>query len=268
MAVLAIDHTRSQLRQTEVEHLHGTVRFKRNVAGFQIATDRLHFLPMPAKTFSAVLEPRSRNGMNWAVIWIPFDCFKVWGSRGHLRVRGEINAFQFRSALLPTGEGRHFMIVNKQMQKGAKVRAGMKARFRMEPDPEGRAAPEAPELDKALRVSRQLQKFYQSLSPSTRREIAKWVASAKQAETRVRRAERTAERFMETIEAERELPPMIRQLLSRDPAISEIWNRMTGSHRRRYLLMTFHYQDPLTRVRAFERAIRTVGSDAEDDSEI
>src|SRR5437867_3632652 len=85
------------------------------------------------------------------------------------------------------------MIVNKQMQKGAKVRAGMKARFRMEPDPEGRAAPEAPELDKALRVSRQLQKFYQSLSPSTRREIAKWVASAKQAETRVRRAERTAE---------------------------------------------------------------------------
>ena len=30
---------------------------------------------------------------------------------------------------------------------------------------------------------------------------------------------------METIEAERELPPMIRQLLSRDPAIAEIWNR-------------------------------------------
>src|SRR6266700_1602429 len=51
-----------------------------------------------------VLEPRSSNGMNWAVIWIPFDCFKVWGSRGHLRVRGEINAFQFRSALLPTGD--------------------------------------------------------------------------------------------------------------------------------------------------------------------
>jgi len=220
---------------------------------------------MPAKEFTAVLERRSRNGVNWAVISIPFDCFKEWGSRGPLRVRGEINAFRFRGALLPAGGGGHFMIINRQMQKGAKVHTGMKAQFRMELDAEGRAAPAAPELDKALRASRQLQKFYESLTPSIRRDIAKWVASAKQATTRVRRAERTAERFMETIEAERELPPIIRQLLLRDPTLAEIWNRMTPSHRRRYLLMTFYYQDPLTRVRAFERAIRSVGGGAEDD---
>ena len=219
----------------------------------------------PAKRFTAVLEPRSRNGVNWAVISIPFDCFKVWGSRGPLRVRGEINAFRFRRALLPTGDGRHFMIINRQMQKGAKVRTGMKALFRMELDAEGRAAPAAPELDKALRASRQLQKFYESLSPSIRRDIAKWVASAKQVTTPVRRAERTAERFMETIEAERELPPIMRQLLLRDHNLAETWNRLTPSHRRRYLLMTFYYQDPLTRVRAFERAIRSVGAGAEDD---
>ena len=212
---------------------------------------------MRRKTFSAVLEPRSRNGTNWAIVWIPFDCFKVWGSRGHLRVRGEINTFQFRSALLPTGDGRHFLIVNSKMQKGAQVRAGMKARFRMEPDLEERPTPEAPELDKALRVSKRLQKFYQSLSPSTRRDIAKWIAGAKQAETRVRRAERAAERFMETMEAELELPPMIRQALSRNPRIAEIWNRMTPSHRRRHLLMVFHYRDPLERLRHFERALES-----------
>src|SRR5207249_3422235 len=89
-------------------------------------------LTMPVKTFSAALEPRTRNNMNWAIIWLPFDVQKVWGSRGHLRVKGEINGFPFRTALLPTGDGRHFMIVNKQMQKGAKVRPGMDARFRME----------------------------------------------------------------------------------------------------------------------------------------
>ena len=67
------------------------------------------------------------------------------------------------------------MIVNQQMQKGAKVRAGMEARFRMEADTEKRAVPAAPELEKLVRSSRRLQKFYQSLSPSTRVDISRFV---------------------------------------------------------------------------------------------
>ena len=171
-------------------------------------------------------------------------------------MKGEINSFSFRTALLPTGDGRHFMIVNKQMQKGAKVRAGMKARFRMEADAEKRIIPLVPELDKAIRSSRQLQKFYQSLTPSLRRDIAQFVANAKQPATRVRRAERMAERLMETMEAELELPPLIRQALAKDPEAAEIWNRMTPSHRRRHLLSIFYYRDPLTRLRRLEMAIR------------
>jgi len=211
---------------------------------------------MTVKTFSATLEPRTRNGLNWAIIWIPFDCAKVWGSRGHVRVKGEINNFSFRTALLPTGNGRHFMIVNKQMQNGAKVRAGMKARFRMEADVEGRIIPVVPELEKAIRSSRQLQKFYQSLAPSIRRDIAQFVASGKQPATRVRRAERMAERLMETLEAEIELPPLIRQALARDPGAAEVWSRMTPGHRRRHLLSIFYYRDPLTRLRRLEIAIQ------------
>lgn len=219
---------------------------------------------MTAKTFSAVLEARSGHGANWNIVWLPFDCYKVWGSRGHLRVQGDINGFPFRSALLPTGDGRHFLIVNKQMQKGAKVFSGMKAKFRMEPDTEPRPAPAAPELDKALRISKRLQKFYQSLSPSMRRDIAKWVATPKNSETRQRRAERMAERFMETIEAEFELPPWIRQAFSRNPAGAESWNKMTPSHRRRHLLRIFYYQDPRTRLRCLEQAVQPLASDEAD----
>ena len=48
--------------------------------------------PKPiAKTFQAVLE-RSGNALGWTIIRIPFDVAKVWGSRGQLRVKGEINA--------------------------------------------------------------------------------------------------------------------------------------------------------------------------------
>jgi uncharacterized protein YdeI (YjbR/CyaY-like superfamily) len=210
---------------------------------------------MPAKTFSATLERRTGNNLNWTVIWLPFDVAKIWGSRGHLRVKGEINGFPFRTSLLPTRAGRHFMIVNKQMLKGAKVSAGMEARFRMEPDTEKRTVPDVPELERMLRTSRQLQKFYDSLSPSARTDMARFVAAAKQPATRRRRAEQTAERLMETMEAERELPPLLRQALARDPQRAEAWNRLTPSHRRRHLIGIFYYRDPEARLRRLEKAV-------------
>ena len=213
---------------------------------------------MRVKTFSARLERWTRNNLNWTIVWVPFEVAKVWGSRGHLRVKGEINGFQFRTALLPTRAGRHFMIVNKQMQTGAKVRPGMEARFRLEENTEKRAVPVAPELDKLVQRSKQLQKFYQSLSPSTRIDITRFVAAAKQPATRLRRAERMAERLMEPMEAERELPPLIRQALGRDGEALEAWNRMSPSHRRRHLLGIFYYQDPRSRLRRIAMAVEEI----------
>ena len=218
---------------------------------------------MPIKTFSETVEPRTGNNMNWAIVWIPFDVAKVWKSRGHLKVKGEINGFPFRTALLPTRAGRHFMIVNKQMQKGAKVRPGMKARFRMEADTEERVAPAVPELEKILRSSRPLQKFYESLSPSMRRDFARFIAAAKQPVTRLRRAEQMAELLMETMEAEIELPPLIRQALARDPKAAESWNRMSPSHRRRRLLWILRYRDPLARLRRLEKSVEEMNKDTE-----
>jgi hypothetical protein len=84
-----------------------------------------------------------------------------------LRVKGEINGFAFRTSLFPSGDGHHYMIVNKQMQKGGRVRPGMQAQFRLEPDREKRTAPSCPELERALRSSKRPQKFFQSLTPST-----------------------------------------------------------------------------------------------------
>lgn len=213
---------------------------------------------MPAgaarKTFSAVLT-RSGNALNWIVIHIPFDAAKVWGVRGQLRVQGAINDFAFRSTLFPAGDGRHFMIVNKQMQKGGHVGPGMEARFRMEPDLEKRVVPVAPELERALKQSRRLQSFYKALTPSTRTDIARYVAGAKQSETRRRRAEQTAERLMETMEAEIELPPMIRQAFMRNPRAAEGWRRMAPSHRRAHLLGIFYYRNPESRLRRIEKAV-------------
>ena len=213
---------------------------------------------MPAKpisrTFPAVLT-RTGNTLNWVVIRLPFDAQKVWRTRGQIRVKGEINKFGFRTTLFPTGDGHHYMIVNKQMQKGGSVRPGMEAQFRMEPDLEERMIPASPELEDALKESRRLQKFYQGLTPSTRTEIVRWIAGAKQRETRARRAEQCAERLMETMEAEIELPPIIRQAFARNPQAAEGWKRMPFSHRRMHLLGIFYYRNLESRLRRIEKAM-------------
>src|SRR6187397_1645001 len=90
-----------------------------------------------ARSFSAVLT-RTGNSLNWVVIHIPFDAKKVWGARGQIRIMGTINGFAFRTTLFPTGDGRHYMIVNKQMQTKGKVRPGDAAAFRLEQDTEPR----------------------------------------------------------------------------------------------------------------------------------
>jgi uncharacterized protein YdeI (YjbR/CyaY-like superfamily) len=156
------------------------------------------------------------------------------------------------------------MIVNKQMQKGAKVRAGMKAQFRMEADTEKRVAPAVAEMETVFRSSKALRKFYASLSPSTQTDIARFIAAAKQPATRRRRAEQMAERLMETMEAERDLPPLIRQVFAREPGAFESWNQMTPTHRRRHLLSIFYYRDPLARQRRIELTVEEMRKRAED----
>src|SRR6185503_21018062 len=102
---------------------------------------------MPAKKFSAPLV-RSSNNLGWTVARIPFDAAKLWKKRGQIRVRGTINEFEFRATLFPDGDGGHYLLVNKKMQKGAHVHVGDKATFTLEPDKTERPIVNPPELDK------------------------------------------------------------------------------------------------------------------------
>jgi uncharacterized protein YdeI (YjbR/CyaY-like superfamily) len=202
-----------------------------------------------AKTFQAAIE-HSGNSLNWIIARVPFDVFKQWGARGHLRVQGEINGFQFRTTLFPTGKGEHFFIVNKKMQSAGKTAPGLAAKFRIQPDTTPRkpiAPPE--ELLQAIGQSKRLLKLYESFNPSFRKYMAAWVAEGKQEPTRRRRAEQLAERLMETLEAERELPPMLQLAFRRNPVAKEAWERLSPSHRRRHLFSIFYYRQPEARAR-------------------
>jgi uncharacterized protein YdeI (YjbR/CyaY-like superfamily) len=208
-----------------------------------------------AKTFDAVLE-RTPDRLRWVIARLPIDAAKIWGKRGQLRIKGEINGFAFSGTLFPAGDGTHFLIVNKKLLAGGKTAAGLKAKFRLQPDTTPRpAVPPAKELLRELGQSKRLLKFFESLNPSRRHEITKWIAQCKTSEARTRRSQQIAERLMETMDAERELPPIMQLAFRQNPRAGEQWERMSPSHRRAHLFRIFHYHEPEARARQVAKAI-------------
>lgn len=204
--------------------------------------------------FSATLE-RMKSRLNWTIIHIPFDVAKVWGTRGQLRVRGEINGFAFRSTLFPTGRGGHILLVNKRVQKGAGAFPGAVARLRMEPDTEERVIAVPTELNRILAQDRALRHWADQLNPSMRADIAKWVTEPKGSEARRRRAEQIAERLLATMEAEKELPPVLKLAFVRNPVAHDGWQKMSQAKRRWHLLGIFGYRSPESRARRIEKML-------------
>jgi uncharacterized protein YdeI (YjbR/CyaY-like superfamily) len=217
------------------------------------------------KTFEAVLE-RMPDRLRWVIARIPFDVAKLWGKRGQIRVQGELNSFAFTTTLFPDGQGGHFLLVNKKMLHGGKAAPGLTAKFLLQPDTTPRVTASPPdELLRELRQSKRLLKFFESLNLSRRNEIAKWTAEPKSEDARRRRALQIAERLMETMEAERELPPIMQLAFRQNPRAHAEWERMSQSHCRAHLFAIFYYRTPEARAnrvqKCVEELLQRVGKD-------
>jgi uncharacterized protein YdeI (YjbR/CyaY-like superfamily) len=181
-----------------------------------------------------------------------------------MKVQGQINGFTFTATLFPDGQGHHFLIVNKKMLGGGKTMAGLTAKFRLQPDTTPRiTVPPPAELVRELGQSKRLLKFFESLSPSRRHEIAKWIAQCKTSDARKRRSEQIAERLMETMEAERELPPVMQIAFRQNPRAREKWEHMSQSHRRAHLLAIFYYRTPEARANRVQKCVHEMLERAE-----
>src|SRR5437868_12575591 len=200
--------------------------------------------------------------LGWTIVRVPFDVAKLWGNRGALRVCGEIRSsgskaasFEFRTSLFPTGRGTHYILVNKKMQKGGGVRAGEQAEFKLEPDTKERPIVLPIEMEKIFKQEKQLRKLYDSFNDSIRRYIVNEVASRKSPASRERRAEQVAEQLLETMEAERDLPPLIKNAFAENPKAHKGWRSMTPLARRTQLLAIFYYRNPDSRARRLQKVV-------------
>jgi len=212
--------------------------------------------------FEAVLE-RMRSRLHWVIIRVPYDAATVFGVRGQIRIAGTINGFPFRSSLFPTREGGHILLVNKKMQTAARVAPGAVANFEIDADTEERPVTIPTPLLHIMKQTKPLLRWYDHLNPSTRREIAKWVNEPKGPEARKRRSEQLAERLLETMEAEKDLPPLLQVGFARNPRAGEGWDLMSLAQRRSHLLRIFYYRTPEGRAKQMEKMLEDASARAE-----
>jgi Domain of unknown function (DUF1905)/Bacteriocin-protection, YdeI or OmpD-Associated len=205
-----------------------------------------------AKRFKAVLE--KELGLGWTITRVPFDPAKAWPKMIRLRVCGEVNGAAFRTSLFADGNG-YYLLVNRETQRRAGVVCGDAVEVSLEPDMGPRPA-ELPEvLEVLLDDEAGLREWYDGLSESMRREIGKWVLGVKSEESRMRRAQQMAERLLATMEAERELPPLVARVLRAGSKARTGWERMTAVQRRQQLLGVFYYQTPEARQRRLQKLV-------------
>ena len=101
-----------------------------------------------------------------------------------------------------------------------------------------------------------------------RREIGKWVDEAKGIETRLKRAEKMAERLLQAMEGEEEPPPILRAAFLRQPLAQQGWQALTPTQRRSHLMGIFYYETAGGRecraAKAIQDALRAAKRHATD----
>src|SRR4051812_40073548 len=111
-----------------------------------------------------------------------------FGIKGRVPVKGTINGHKFVSSLMPDGKGNHSLMVNKLMQQGGGFKPGDVVTLDVKIDSAPRVIVLPAFVRKALATDKRAKAFFEALAPSHKKQYVEWVAGAKQAETRQRRA--------------------------------------------------------------------------------
>lgn len=131
----------------------------------------------------------------WTYITIPFDVEQNFGSKSRVMVKGTINGIAYKGTLMPHGNGEHYMVVNKSLREAAQVTAGSMASVTMERDAEARTVPVPEDLVQELTAHPEAEAIFNQFSYSCQKEYVDWIDSAKKAETRQSRIQKSIEKI-------------------------------------------------------------------------
>jgi hypothetical protein len=145
--------------------------------------------------FQALLEPGGPSFMPTQIVVVPSLVVAALGGKSAKRVTGTLNGHSVRLGLLPLPGGGRYLMINKELCCAAGVQVGQHVTLSLAPDPNPDFVELPEELAEALAAWPEAETGFNGYSASHRRAMAQHVATAKQAETRARRAVELAERL-------------------------------------------------------------------------
>lgn len=149
---------------------------------------------MAKKSFQARLERPPGTG-TWTYVTVPFNVLSEFKTKGQVKVRGSVNGVAFRGSLMPHGNGKHFLVVNRSIREQAGVRAGDIVKVAVQRDTKARAVSLPADFKRALARNSRARSAYDKLAYTHRKAYVEWIESAKRKDTRARRIHDSVKRI-------------------------------------------------------------------------
>jgi excinuclease ABC subunit A len=139
---------------------------------------------VPPQAFKGVIALSGTR----AIIVLPFDPNKVWGDRSRHYASGTIDGHRFRSMVETAGE-RFFVSLGPAWRRDNELDAGAKVEVVLSPD--GLQVGDlSPDVIQALEAEPNARTRFESLTSGYRKNMIRWIESAKRPETRATRINR------------------------------------------------------------------------------
>lgn len=131
---------------------------------------------------------RGGDWLSMHFVQVPMDLVKQFVDSGVKRVLGEVNGAPFRLALISDGEGGRKLMIGTPLRKAAKTFEGGNVTVTIWPDPDPDRIDLPDEFAIMLEQDEEAAAKFYALTPGKQRSLAYYAASAKQVDTRIKRA--------------------------------------------------------------------------------
>jgi hypothetical protein len=128
-------------------------------------------------------------------IYIPFDVFEIYGTRGQVKIKATIDGYLYRGSIVNMGKGKHLLGIRKDMRQAIKKEIGDNVHIILEKDTEPRIVEIPDDFSDALEPYPELKLKFDNYSYSHKKEYIGWITSAKKPETRQRRIVQVIEKL-------------------------------------------------------------------------
>jgi hypothetical protein len=144
--------------------------------------------------FTGVLQ-EATVGTGGAFVLFPFDVVEIFGSKGRISITATIDGEPYRGSLVKYGHPQHIFPVLKSIREKLGKGIGDTIEIVILEDTEERVIDAPADLRKALKANK-LDKAFDKLSYTHRKEYVKWIDEAKKAETRANRITKAIEMIL------------------------------------------------------------------------